>query len=103
MGAARAIAEGEPMTLRTARKAMLLMVPSCTLVGCSLTGAPSFALFGAYFPAWMFCALIGIFGAAGLGVALRTATFSEVVPWPLAVCTSVGVIVGLLVWRVVFR
>jgi hypothetical protein len=30
--------------------------------------APSFELFGAFFPAWMLCALIGIIGAAGTRV-----------------------------------
>jgi YtcA family len=91
------------MALRTAPRVMLLAVPSCMLMGCSLAGAPSYELFGAFFPAWMFCALIGIFAAAGVGVILRTALLNRVIPWPLAVCTSVGVIAALLVWRIVFR
>jgi hypothetical protein len=73
------------------------------LSGCSLAGAPSYELFGAFFPAWMFCALIGIVGAAALGVVLRSPNFNEVIPWPLAVCTAVGIIVGLLAWTLLFR
>jgi hypothetical protein len=78
------------------------MVMSCTLTGCSLAGAPSFTLFGAFFPAWMLCALIGIIGAAGTRLVLTTPGISDVVPFQLAVCTAVGVIVGLLAWMVLF-
>ena len=91
------------MTPRTVGRVALLALPSCMLMGCSLAGAPSFELLGAFFPAWMLCALIGIVGAAGLGVVLRSETFNDAIPWPLAVCAAAGVIVGLLVWSVLFR
>jgi len=90
------------MTVPAQPRAVLVMVMSCTLTGCSLAGAPSFTLFGAFFPAWMLCALIGIIGAAGTRVALTTPGISEAVPFQLAVCTAVGVIVGLLAWMVLF-
>jgi YtcA family len=80
-----------------------VLVTSCTLTGCSLAGAPSFELFGAFFPAWMLCALIGIIGSAGTRAVLTTPTLSGVIPFQLAVCTAVGVIVGLVVWMVLFR
>ena len=83
-------------------RVVLLVVMSCTLTGCSLAGAPSFVLFGAFVPAWMLCALIGIIGAASTRVVLTTPAFSDVVPFQLAVCTAVGVIVGLLAWMVLF-
>lgn len=78
------------------------MVMSCALTGCSLAGAPSFELFGAFFPAWLLCALIGVVGAAGAHLVLTTPAFSEAVPFQLAVCTAVGVMVGLLAWMVLF-
>jgi len=84
-------------------RALLLVVTSCTLTSCSLAAAPSFELFGAYFPAWMLCALIGILGAAGTRVVLTTPALSGVVPFPFTVCTAVGVIVGLLSWMALFR
>ena len=84
-------------------RALLLVVTSCTLTSCSLAAAPSFELFGAYFPAWMLCALIGIVGAAGTRVVLTTPALSGVVPFPFTVCTAVGVIVGLLSWMALFR
>jgi hypothetical protein len=84
-------------------RAVLLLVPSCVLTGCSLAAAPSFELFGAYFPAWMLCAFIGIVAAASTRVVLTTPAFNDVVPFQLAVCTAVGVIVGLLSWMALFR
>jgi hypothetical protein len=83
-------------------RAALLMVTSCVLTGCSLAAAPSFELFGAYFPAWMLSALIGIAGAAGTRVVLTTPAFNGAVPFEFAVCTAVGVIVGLLSWMALF-
>jgi hypothetical protein len=65
-------------------------------------GAPSFELFGAFFPAWMLCALIGIFGAAGTRVLLTTSTFNGAVPFQLAVCTAIGVLAGVLAWTILF-
>ena len=84
-------------------KAALLLVTSCMLTGCSLAAAPSFELFGAYFPAWMLCALIGIVGAASTRVVFTTPAFNGMVPFQFAVCTAVGVIVALLSWIVLFR
>ena len=66
-------------------------------------GAPSFELFGAFFPAWMLCALIGVVGAAGTRVVLTNTTFRDIIPFQLAACTAVGVIGGLLVWMILFR
>jgi hypothetical protein len=83
-------------------RAVLLVVMSCTLTGCSLAAAPSFELFGAYFPAWMLCALIGLVGAASTRVILTAPAFNGVVPFQFSVCTAAGVIVALLTWMVFF-
>ena len=83
-------------------RALLLLVTSCSLTSCSLAAAPSLELFGAYFPAWMLCALIGIIGAAGTRVLLTKPPLSGVVPFQFTVCTAVGVIVGLLSWAALF-
>ena len=84
-------------------RVFLLVVASCLLTGCSLGAAPSFELFGAYFPAWMLCALIGIIGAASTRLVLTTPAFNGVARFQLAVCTAAGVIVALLTWMVFFR
>ena len=93
----------QTMTAPSLPTAVLLVTSSSTLMGCSFVGAPSFDLFGAFFPAWMLCGLVGIVGAAGARVVLTTPRLNDAVPLQLAVCTAVGVIVALLTWMVLFR
>jgi hypothetical protein len=75
---------------------------ACTSGGSLVRGAPSFSLFGAFFPAWMFCALIGIIGAVAARAAMVSSGLARVLPFQLFVCASIGLIVGLLVWLVWF-
>lgn len=75
---------------------------SITLSGCANQGAPSFALVGAYFPAWMICALIGIVAAIGARVGFVVSGLATVLPFQLFVCTSIGVCIALLVWLLWF-
>jgi hypothetical protein len=81
----------------------LLMVASSLLAGCSFVDAPSFELFGAYFPAWMWCSLVGVVGAASTRVVLTSPAVDGMIPLQLAVCTAVGVIAALLTWMALFR
>jgi len=67
------------------------------LSGCDQRGAPSFALVGAYFPAWMICALLGIIAAAGARAGFIASGLANVLPFQLFVCTSIGVCFALLV------
>jgi hypothetical protein len=75
------------------------LIAALLLSGCGVEqGAPSFTLFGAFFPAWMFCSVIGIIiaiGARGIFVSIGG---SALLPYQLAVCTSIGVIGGALAW-----
>jgi hypothetical protein len=73
---------------------------TCGLVsGCSVAGAPSFELFGAFFPAWLFCGVIGLAGgAAARGVFVATGLF-ELIPYQLFVCTAIGVVAACLAWQ----
>jgi uncharacterized membrane protein YeaQ/YmgE (transglycosylase-associated protein family) len=68
------------------------------LGGCAGRGAPSFALFGAYFPFWIVSAVIGIVGALVAHRAFIATGWVRRVPYQLSVCTSIGTIVGVLVW-----
>jgi hypothetical protein len=73
------------------------------LTGCAPRGgAPSFVLFGAFFPAWMLCAVFGIFVAISARAAFVAADLARTIPYQLFVCTSVGVIFGLTVWLIWF-
>jgi YtcA family len=80
---------------------VLLGVAALALGGCS-TGAPSFVLFGAFFPAWLLCGALGIAGAVIARAAFVASGLSEVLPYQLFVCTAVGVMVGLFTWLVGF-
>lgn len=78
--------------------ALLLPLISYALTGCTQRGAPSFALFGAYFPAWMLCAFVGILASIGARVVFVATGLSNALPFQLFVCVSIGVCVALLVW-----
>jgi hypothetical protein len=80
--------------------ARLLRAPwiAFALSGCAPRGAPSFALFGAYFPAWMLCALIGIVCAVGARAALMASGLSSALPFQLFVCMAIGACFAVLAW-----
>ena len=70
--------------------------------GCGRAGAPSFVLFGAYFPGWMLCGVIGIAGAAIARATLVRTGVSNALPYPLFLCTAIGTLVAVLTWQVCF-
>jgi hypothetical protein len=70
---------------------------SLPLVGCG--GAPSLTIAGAYFPAWLLCALIAILVAVIVRVLMVVTGLSNHVPYQLAVCSSIAVIIALVVWQ----
>lgn len=75
---------------------------SLAVTGCSGRSAPSFDLFGAFFPAWLLCGVIGIVGAIVARVVFVSTGVANTLPYQLAVCTAIGVITALLVWLVGF-
>ena len=72
------------------------------LGGCAAQGAPSFILFGAYFPAWMFCAVIGIVIALASRVGMVATGLSDTMPFQLFVCASIGLIAAACAWMLWF-
>ncbi len=83
--------------MRVANVLVFWMV-ALTVGGCAVRGAPSFSLFGAFFPAWMFCALLGIFAAIGVRAGFVVSGLAEILPLQLFVCTSLGLCFALLAW-----
>ena len=81
---------------------VLLLGMTMATGGCALRGAPSFVLFGAYFPAWMLLALIGIVAAALARVLALKTGVAAVLPFPLALCTSAGVTAAVIAWLIWF-
>ena len=89
-------------TLRAHHATLPMFIASVTLGGCARHGAPSFVLFGAFFPAWMLCALIGIFGAIAARGIFVAVGLNSVLPFQLFVCSSVGLAVAALAWLIWF-
>ncbi len=82
-------------------KLQCFALPLLTLTtGCSGSAAPSYALFGAYFPAWLLCGIIGIIGAILARFAFLATNLATVIPAQLFVCLSVGIILASLIWLV---
>ena len=79
-----------------------MVLASVLLTGCSAAGAPSYDLFGAFFPAWLMCGILGIAGALVARVVFVSTGLANTLPYQLAVCTAIGVITALLVWLVGF-
>ncbi len=69
------------------------------LGGCA-GGAPSLVIFGAYFPAWLLSAIIGVLGALCARTAIGAARLDP--PYLLFVCVAVGIIVGSLFWLMLY-
>jgi len=74
---------------------LALLAMALALGGCAVQGAPSYTLFGAYFPAWMFCAAIGLLGAIVARAFFEVSGLAYVLPFQLFVCAAIGVAAGL--------
>jgi YtcA family len=83
-------------------RTLVLALPLLSLGGCSEAGAPTLDIFGAFFPAWLLCAVLGIFVALGARTFFAARNLIDVLPFQLLVCTSLGVIFALLVWLICF-
>jgi YtcA family len=92
----------EPVIKRGPISVSVLALSLLSLCGCSQAGAPSFDLFGAFFPAWLLCAVLGIFIAFVARIFFVARNLTDVLPFQLSLCTSLGVILALLVWLVCF-
>lgn len=68
------------------------------LGGCVAHGAPSWVLFGAYFPFWLLSSVTGIVGALAAHRAFVATGWVRAVPYQLSVCTAIGIVVGVVVW-----
>lgn len=90
--------------MKSLAKARMLCVLGSTLAlaGCTLSGAPSFYLFGAYFPAWLLCGVVGIIVAMGVRIAMVIAGIGGALPFPFFVCSSIGLMAAIGSWLALF-
>ncbi|WCM21958.1 hypothetical protein NDK50_12830 [Paraburkholderia bryophila] len=68
------------------------------LAGCVVHGAPSLALFGAYFPFWLMSSVTGVVGALVAHRVFVATGWACGVPYQLSVCTAIGIVVGVFFW-----
>ncbi|MFM0339203.1 hypothetical protein [Paraburkholderia fungorum] len=69
-----------------------------SLQGCTLRGAPSYEIFGAYFPLWLLSAVLGLVGALIAHRIFVSTGWAQIVPFQLSVCLAVGLTVAVLFW-----
>jgi len=72
------------------------------LGGCSLRGAPSYSIFGAFFPAWLLCAGIGIAGSIGLRFLIIAVGLEEIIPFRLLVYVACAAGLASSIWLLLF-
>ncbi|GBQ24366.1 hypothetical protein AA12717_1763 [Gluconacetobacter sacchari DSM 12717] len=78
------------------------LLPLVALDGCALHGAPSFPIAGAYFPAWMLCALLGVAVAVGLRAAFLMAGLDALLSFRLFTYVALGTLAALALWALAF-
>jgi hypothetical protein len=76
---------------------MLLLAQACCSAGCG--GAPAVTIAGAYFPAWLLCAVIAVLVAVFIRALMVATRAVNYIPYQLAVCGSAGTIVALIMWH----
>jgi hypothetical protein len=83
-------------------RTVVLLFTFALLSGCSAAGAPSFDLFGAFFPAWLFCAVLGVASAGAARGVFVASGLAERLPYQLFVCTAIGLMAACLAWLIGF-
>lgn len=81
------------------RTVVLFLIPGM-VSSCSAVGAPSFDLFGAFFPAWLFRGILGL--QPQRAALLSLLAFSDRLPDELFVCTAIGVVASCLAFLIGF-
>jgi hypothetical protein len=74
------------------------MLVGLLLAGCAYHGAPTYALFGAYFPSWLLCGVLGILAAVVAHRVFVATGLTRQIPLQLSVCSAIGTIVAVIVW-----
>ncbi|MGE7155275.1 YtcA family lipoprotein [Methylorubrum rhodesianum] len=64
--------------------------------------APTFSLFGSFFPAWLVCAIAGIVGALVLRAVLSVIRLDDGIPFKLLTYTCAAVAIDCSLWLLMF-
>ena len=76
---------------------MLALSTLPALAGCSVEGAPTIPLAGAYFPSWLASALVGTLGSVLVRVVFVRIGLDDVLPLRLLVYVSLGFAIAFAV------
>lgn len=88
------------MLSRISRHAAALL-GATTLAGCSAAGgAPAVPIFGSFFPAWIICAVGGIFVAIIIRAVLIALHIDEHLPAPPLVYLCLAISGGIAFWMI---
>jgi len=79
----------------------LAFISILVLTGCER--APAFNILGSYFPAWLFCLVVGIILTVAARFVLRKYNLGEVLNPPLLMCSSLTAFFTFALWLIFFR
>lgn len=68
----------------------------------TIVGAPLFTFFGAYFPAWLLCGLLGILAAVLARVIFIAVGIDAVMALRLLTYSSIGILCAVGSWQFLF-
>jgi hypothetical protein len=86
---------------RTTFRVALLYVPLLLLTGCQQ--APSFNVFGSYFPAWLFCLFMGMILTVVARMVLRRRNLAAALEPPLLMYSCLTAFFTFTLWLIFFR
>ncbi|MCX5577743.1 YtcA family lipoprotein [Kaistia terrae] len=95
-GDAEIVLQTDPVRMAFGRLATLFGA-ALLLGGCTNAGAPTIAMYGAYFPSWLACALAGILGAVVVRLIFIPLGLDDVLPIRLPVYVAVAAAIGFSV------
>ena len=79
----------------------LAILPMVALIGCRR--APAFNVLGSYFPAWLFCLLLGIMLTTAARVLLRKYNLVAALNPPLLMYSCLTAFFTFATWLIFFR
>ncbi len=84
--------------LRSVVRRLAAVTALLGVLGGCVRAAPSLGIVGAYFPAWLLCAVIGLLAAIVCRAVMIALKKADALPFQLFVCTSIGLVIAFMTW-----
>ncbi len=91
------------MTSNRFMKNLRYLVPPLLLVFSGCERAPAFNVLGSYFPAWLFCFLVGVLLTTAARFLLRRKNLGQALDPPLLMYPCLTAFFTFAVWLIFFR